>query len=68
MNALRTVPGHNDDINVHELKQIVKGLKNNKADGNDGIPSKAAVPNRWVATHTWVAKQFRGGRRDFQFF
>ena len=29
MNALRTVPGHNDVINVHELRQIVKGLKNN---------------------------------------
>ena len=40
MNALRTVPGHNDVINVHELKQIVKGLKNNKAVGNDGIPSE----------------------------
>ena len=24
MNALRTVPGHNDVINVHELRQIVK--------------------------------------------
>ena len=40
MTALRTVPGHNDVINVHELKQIVKGLKNNKAVGNDGIPSE----------------------------
>ena len=40
MNALRTVPGHNDVINVHELRQIVKGLKNNKAVGNDRIPSK----------------------------
>ena len=40
MNALRTVPGHNDVINVHELRQIVKGLKNNKAVGNDGIPSE----------------------------
>ena len=39
MNALRTVPGHNDVINVHELRQILKGLKNNKAVGNDGIPS-----------------------------
>ena len=39
MNALGTVPGHNDVINVHELRQIVKGLKNNKAVGNDGIPS-----------------------------
>ena len=29
MNALRTVPGHNDVINVRDLRQIVKGLKNN---------------------------------------
>ena len=40
MNALRTAPGHNDVINVHELSQIVRGLKNNKAVGNDGIPSE----------------------------
>ena len=40
MNALRTVPAHNDVINVHELRQIVKRLKNNKAVGNDGIPSE----------------------------
>ena len=40
MNALRTVQGHNDVINEHELRQIVKGLKNNKAVGNDGIPSE----------------------------
>ena len=40
MNALGTVPAHNDVINVHELKQIVKGLKNNKADVNGGIPSE----------------------------
>ena len=40
MNALRTVPAHNDVINVHELRQIVKWLKNNKAVGNDGIPSE----------------------------
>ena len=39
MNALRTVPVHNDVINVHELRQIVKGLKNTKVVGNDGIPS-----------------------------
>ena len=38
MNALITVPGHDDVINVYELRQIVKGLKNNKAVGNDGIP------------------------------
>ena len=31
-------PLHNDVSNVHELRQIVKGLKNNKALGNDGIP------------------------------
>ena len=39
MNALRIVPGHNNAINVHELRQIVRGLKN-KAVGNDGIPSE----------------------------
>ena len=27
MNALRTVPGHNDVINGHELRQIAKGQK-----------------------------------------
>ena len=40
MNALGTVPGHNDVINVHELREIVKGLINNKTVGNDGIPSE----------------------------
>ena len=35
-----TVPGHNDVINVHELQQIVRGLKNKKAVINDGIPSE----------------------------
>ena len=40
MNALRTVPAHNDVINVHEPRQMVKGLKNNKAVGNDRIPSE----------------------------
>ena len=40
MNAVRTVPAHKDVINVHELRQIVKGLKNNKAVGNDGISSE----------------------------
>ena len=35
MNALGTVPGHNDVINVHELRQIVRGLKSKKAVGND---------------------------------
>ena len=35
-----TVPGHNDVINVHELWQIVRGLKSKKAVGNDGIPSE----------------------------
>ena len=40
MNALGTVPGHNDVINVHdEQGNIVRGLKNMKAVGNDGIPS-----------------------------
>ena len=40
MNALGTVPGYNDVINVHELRQIVRGLKSKKAVGNDGIPSE----------------------------
>ena len=40
MSALGTVQGHNDVINVHELQQIVRGLKNKKAVGNDGIPSE----------------------------
>ena len=40
MNVLGTVPGHNDVINVHELRQIVRGLKNKKGVGNDGIPSE----------------------------
>ena len=40
MNALGTVPGYNDVINVHELQQIVRGLKNKKAVGSDGIPSE----------------------------
>ena len=40
MNALGTVPGHNDVINVHELRQIVRGLKSKKVVGNDGIPSE----------------------------
>ena len=40
MNALETVPGHNDVINVHELRQIVSRLKNKKAVGNNGIPSE----------------------------
>ena len=37
MNALGTVKGHNDVINVFELWQIVRGLENKKAVGNDGI-------------------------------
>ena len=41
MNALGTVSGHNDVINVHELRQIARGLKNKKAVGNDGIPSES---------------------------
>ena len=40
MNALGIVPAHNDVINVHELRQIVRRLKNKKAVGNDGIPSE----------------------------
>ena len=41
MNGLGTIPGHNDVINVHELRQIVRGLKNKNAVGNDGILSEA---------------------------
>ena len=40
MNALGTVPGHNDGFNVHELLQLVRGLENKKVVGNDGIPSE----------------------------
>ena len=40
MNALGIVPSHNDVINVHELQQIVRGLKTKKAVCNDGIPSE----------------------------
>ena len=29
INALRTLPGRNDAINVHELSQIMRGMKNN---------------------------------------
>ena len=48
MNALGTVPGHNDVINAHELRQIVRGLKSKKAAGNDGIPSKRDAPFQYV--------------------
>ena len=40
MNALDSVPGHNYVINVHKLRQIVRGLKIKKAVGYDGIPSE----------------------------
>ena len=40
MNALGTVQGYNDVINVHELRQIVRGLKNKKTVGNDEILSE----------------------------
>ena len=40
INALETVPGYNDVINVNELPQIVRGLKNKKAAGNNEIPSE----------------------------
>ena len=46
VNALRTVPGHNDVINIHALRQIVKGLKDSKAVGNNGIPSKSISLHR----------------------
>ena len=40
LNALGTVPGHNDAINVHELRQIVRGLENKKTVDNDIIQSE----------------------------
>ena len=40
MNALGAIPGHNDVTNVHELLQIVRGLKSKRAVDNDGIPSE----------------------------
>ena len=40
MNTLGTVPCHNDVINIYELRQIMRGLKNKKAIGSDGIPSE----------------------------
>ena len=40
MNALGTVPGHNDFINAHKLLQIVRGLKSKKAVGNDEVTSE----------------------------
>ena len=40
MNALGTVPGHNDVINVHELRQIARGLRSKKVVVNDRIPSE----------------------------
>ena len=40
MNALGTLTGHNDGSNVHELWEIVRGMKNKTAVGNDGIPSE----------------------------
>ena len=48
MNALGTVPGHNDVINVHELRQIVRGLKSKKAVRNDGISSEV---NKFAFEH-----------------
>ena len=32
--------GHNEVTNEHELRQIVRGLKNKMAVGNDEIPSE----------------------------
>ena len=40
MNAMVTVPGHNDVTNVHALWQIVRGLKTKMTVGNNGIPSE----------------------------
>ena len=51
MNALGSVPGHNDVINVHELRRIVRGIKNKKAVGDDGIPSKVYKFARLLADH-----------------
>ena len=41
--GLWTVPGHNDVINAHELRQIMRGLKNKKAVGNDWIPPEVGI-------------------------
>ena len=46
MNAFRTVPGHNDVINVlliTLLLILIMMLLNYKADGNDGIKSEVYV-------------------------
>ena len=51
MNALRTVPVHNYVINVHELRQILKGLKNNKAVDNDGFHLKSIICIRATVDH-----------------
>ena len=47
MNALGAVQGHNNVIKIHELRQIVRGLKNKKAVGNDGIPSEVYKFASW---------------------
>ena len=39
-NALDNVPAVNEIISVNEVRSIVKGLKNNKAVGNDDIPGE----------------------------
>ena len=41
MNALQTVPGHDDVINAHELQQIVRRLKYRKAVAMMGLNLKS---------------------------
>ena len=39
-NALRPILDHYDIMNLHEMRHDVRGLKSNKAEGIDGIPSE----------------------------
>ena len=45
MNALGTVPGHNDVINVHERRQIVRGQKNKKVKVKSSMARSLPVEN-----------------------
>ena len=39
----RGVPGHTDVINVHDIRQIVRKLKNNEAAGDPSAVNKYAT-------------------------
>ena len=41
--CIEDFPCHNDVINLHELRQIMKEQKNKKAVGNDGIHLNSKV-------------------------